>query len=83
MGGDEEAVFSKKDRGRVGQKAVDKANAKGKRIKLSAQTADIRGGFILKNGDIEDNMTFPAVIADRRDELEDLIEFIKTGRKAD
>lgn len=33
----------------------------------------IDGGFILKNGDIEENMTFSAIIADRREELEDII----------
>lgn len=40
-----------------------------------SQTPDdsIDGGFILKNGDIEENMTFSSIIADRREELEDII----------
>lgn len=35
------------------------------------QTID--SGFILKNGDIEENMSFEAVIADRREQIEDMI----------
>ena len=34
---------------------------------------DISGGFVLKSGDIEENMDFAAIISARRDELEDLI----------
>ncbi|MCR5652731.1 MAG: V-type ATP synthase subunit E [Ruminococcus sp.] len=40
---------------------------------LSKDTVDIDGGFILKNGDIEENMSFSAIISARRDEIEDLI----------
>lgn len=68
MGGKEEAVFSKKDRERVGQKAVDKANAKGKTITLSAQTADIRGGFILKGRNVEVNCAFETLVRLQRAE---------------
>ncbi len=40
-----------------------------------AKTPDdsIDGGFILKNGDVEENMSFSAVIAANREKLEDLI----------
>ncbi len=34
---------------------------------------DISSGFILKDGDIEENMSFEAVINEKREELEDLI----------
>ena len=61
-GGKEEAVFNKKDRARVGQKAVDKANAKGKTITLSKQTADIRGGVILKGKNVEVNCAFETLV---------------------
>ena len=61
-GGKEEAVFNKKDRERVGQKAVDKANAKGKTITLSKQTADIRGGVILKGKNVEVNCAFETLV---------------------
>ena len=33
----------------------------------------ITGGFILKNGDIEENMPFAALMADRREAVEDVI----------
>ena len=59
------AVFSKKDRERIGQKAVDAANAqlgeKGK-LTLSQETRDIRGGFILVNGSVEVNCTFETLV---------------------
>ncbi len=40
---------------------------------LSDEKVDIIGGFILKNGDIEENMSFDALIMSKRDELEDMI----------
>lgn len=40
---------------------------------VSKTPADISGGFVLKSGDIEENMDFSAIISARRDELEDLI----------
>lgn len=67
-GGREEAVFSKKDRERVGQKAVDKANAKGKTITLSKQTADIDGGVILKGKNVEVNCAFETLVRLQRAE---------------
>lgn len=33
----------------------------------------IESGFILKNGDIEENMSFSSIISERREEIEDLI----------
>ena len=59
------AVFSEQDRKRIGQKAVDAANAqlgeKGK-LTLSQETRDIRGGFILVNGSVEVNCTFETLV---------------------
>ena len=40
---------------------------------VSRNPADIPGGFILKSGDIEENMDFEAILRARRDEIEDLI----------
>lgn len=40
---------------------------------VSEHPADIFGGFILKSGNIEENMDFSALINARRDEIEDLI----------
>ncbi len=68
-GGKEEAVFSRKDRARVGQKAVDAANRKyGKAITLSDSTADISGGFILKGRNVEVNCTFETLVRLQRAE---------------
>ncbi len=52
-----------------------KTLGKGKNgIEISRTPDDgIDGGFILKNGDIEENMTFSAVLEDRREEIEDMI----------
>ena len=61
--GREEAVFSKEDRGRVGEKAVVKANAlSGKQLRLSAETQPIRGGFILKDKNVEVNCAFETLV---------------------
>ncbi len=40
---------------------------------VSKNSADIVGGFILKSGDIEENMAFDALIMSKRDILEDMI----------
>ena len=61
--GKEEAVFSAKDRERVGEKAVAKANAlSGKQLRLSEETQPIRGGFILKDKNVEVNCTFETLV---------------------
>ncbi|MBR1689509.1 MAG: V-type ATP synthase subunit E [Oscillibacter sp.] len=61
--GTEEAVFSAKDRPGVGKAAVEKANAaSGKHLTLSDQTADIRGGFILKDRNVEVNCAFETLV---------------------
>ena len=41
-------------------------------ISLSGYTPDIRGGFILKTGDIEMNFSFEALLRANREELEEL-----------
>lgn len=61
--GREEAVFSPKDREQVGEKAVAKANAlSGKELRLSAETQPIRGGFILKDKNVEVNCAFETLV---------------------
>ena len=61
--GKEEAVFSAKDRERVGEKAVAKANAlSGKQLRLSEETQPIRGGFILKDKNVEVNCAFETLV---------------------
>lgn len=58
-----EAVFSPKDRERVGKAAVEKANAvSGKQLRLSDETAPIKGGFVLKSKKVEVNCTFETLV---------------------
>ena len=61
--GREEAVFSHKDRERVGKAAVAKANERsGKQLRVSEETQPIRGGFILKDQNVEVNCTFETLV---------------------
>lgn len=61
--GKEEAVFSKEDRERVGKASVAKANElSGKQLRLSEETQPIRGGFILKDKNVEVNCTFETLV---------------------
>ena len=61
--GKEEAVFSKGDREQVGKAAVEKANQiSGKQLRLSEESLPIRGGFILKDKNVEVNCTFETLV---------------------
>lgn len=61
--GREEVVLSEKDRKRVGEAAVAKANKDGgKKLTLSKETRDIPGGFILKDQNVEVNCTFDTLV---------------------
>jgi len=60
--GKEEAVFSAKDQ-KVGKMALSKANAKpGLNLTLSKDTADIRGGFLLRDKNVEVNCAFETLV---------------------
>ncbi len=48
----------------------------GVKVKLSKTAAAIRNGFILKYGDIEYNLSLEAVIADKKDAIEDSVNAI-------
>lgn len=61
-----EIIMSLKDVIRF-KSAIDKAG-----YKLSEQTRDITGGFILKSGDIEYNYSFESIIAVEKEDLEQL-----------
>lgn len=61
--GREEVVFSETDRIKAGEAAVEKANQiSGKQFVLSEETRPIRGGFILKNQNIEVNCAFDTLV---------------------
>ena len=81
--GKEEAVFSAKDRERVGEKAVAKANAlSGKQLRLSEETQPIRGGFILKDKNVEVNCTFETLVRLQRRELDSQVAKVLFDEKA-
>jgi V/A-type H+-transporting ATPase subunit E len=61
--GTEAVIFSAEDREKVGKAAVEKANAaSGKQMVLSDETQPIRGGFILKDQNVEVNCTFETLV---------------------
>ena len=58
--GKEEILLSAKDRKRVGEQVVSKANAlgKGMALPLGKETRDMAGGLILRDGSVEINCAF-------------------------
>lgn len=58
--GKEEILLSAKDRKRVGEQVVSKANAlgKGMALTLGKETRDMAGGLILRDGSVEINCAF-------------------------
>lgn len=68
-----EMLFNCKDLGRLPKDFEARLEAIGLNAKVSKSTADITGGFILKCGDIEENMSFSSMLSDRREKIEDLI----------
>ena len=65
--------LNKKDLARMPADFKDRLKDSGLEAEVSDSAVEIGGGFILKRGDIEENMDFDAIISSRRDELEDLI----------
>lgn len=66
-------LLNKKDLKRKPKDFEKKLETAGVSASVSQQPADISGGFILKSGDVEENMAFSALIGARRGELEDFI----------
>ena len=61
--GSEAVIFSAEDREKVGKAAVEKANSvSGKKLVLSDETQPIKGGFILKDQNVEVNCTFETLV---------------------
>ena len=67
-------LLNEKDLKRVPKDFIQQIAKSGIKAALSPTPDNsIKSGFILKNGDIEENMSFAAVIADRREAVEDVI----------
>lgn len=75
LGNKEGIVFlNEKDLRRAPKDLEKRLNESGIKATLSKTPYNkINSGFILKNGDIEDNMSFDAIIAEHREAIEDLI----------
>ncbi len=74
-----EMILSQKDLGRLPKDFNKKINAdlaKGAKLKVAKEPANISDGFILVYGDIEINCTFDALIAEQRDEIKDELNSI-------
>lgn len=68
-----EVVMNLKDLSRLPSDFKSQMKQSGVDVIVSETPAEISGGFILKCGDIEENMDFSAILDDKRDEIEDLI----------
>lgn len=74
--GEEEILFSKQDKARLADDFIGKLNKElvqaGKKgnLKLSDETRDIKGGFVLKAEGVELNYSFEALLRMYRDEIE-------------
>ncbi|NSW90530.1 MAG: hypothetical protein HPY74_07610 [Firmicutes bacterium] len=74
--GDEEIILSERDKSRLGDGFIGIINKKLKEkningnVKLSEETANINGGFILRSGNIEMNNSFEAIMRMRYNEIE-------------
>lgn len=68
-----EMLFNGKDLERLPKDFEARLEAIGLNAKVGKSTAEITGGFILKCGDIEENMSFSSMLSDRREQIEDLI----------
>jgi V/A-type H+-transporting ATPase subunit E len=74
--GDEELILSSRDRQRLGESFLHQINAElsqsGRqgRLRLSDETRDIRGGFLLRKGKIETNCTLEALVTAAKDDME-------------
>ena len=66
--------LNSKDLNRVPKNFQERLAESGINAKIS-DTPDesIESGFILKNGDIEENLSFSSIIAEKHEEIEDLI----------
>jgi len=66
-------LLNKKDMNRLPKNFLARLEKCGVKAELSKIPCDIESGFILKCGDIEENMDFSAILSEKRDAIEDFI----------
>lgn len=65
--GGEEVIVNERDRKRITSQFLAEINPS---LKLSSETREISGGFVLKSGRIETNSSFEALVSAARSEVE-------------
>lgn len=66
-------LLNEKDMNRLPKNFLARLEKCGVKAELSKMPCDIESGFILKCGDIEENMDFSAILSEKRDAIEDFI----------
>lgn len=66
-------LLNEKDINRLPKDFLARLEECGVKAELSKAPCDIESGFILKCGDIEENMDFSAILSEKRDAIEDFI----------
>lgn len=66
-------LLNEKDMNRLPKDFLARLEKCGVKAELSKTPCDIESGFILKCGDIEENMDFSAILSEKRDAIEDFI----------
>lgn len=66
-------LLNEKDMNRLPKDFLARLEECGVKAELSKAPCDIECGFILKCGDIEENMDFSAILSEKRDAIEDFI----------
>lgn len=66
-------LLNEKDMNRLPKDFLTRLEKCGVKAELSKMPCDIESGFILKCGDIEENMDFSAILSEKRDAIEDFI----------
>ena len=66
-------LFNERDLNRLPNDFTARLKENGFTLDIDSKPVDISGGFILKNGYIEENMSFSAILEEKRDKLEDFI----------
>ncbi len=66
-------LLNEKDMNRLPKDFLARLEKCGVKAELSKMPCDIESGFILKCGDIEENMDFSAILSEKRDAIEDFI----------
>lgn len=66
-------LLNEKDMNRLPKDFLARLEECGVKTELSKTPCDIESGFILKCGDIEENMDFSAILSEKRDAIEDFI----------